>query len=140
MDSLKERIEKELDGENRQDLLRLNARLQMTNDILELLRGTFSREAPIQLGDVMGVIEEHRDHDVENRRSLLAGVEDQRTAESESDGFDQLLTKMQPQLSFLQAHSPCPEPQTLNLARMTYSGRLDPEDGGQFDPDFYGHA
>jgi hypothetical protein len=133
MTSLKERIETEMNAQTKADLLRLNARIEKTKEIVELIKGTFTqRPAMLEVDDVVGVIQEHGDHDIADRAALLAGVEDQRVADD--DGLDRLLDDIVADRiadRFDAADDLSQESSPSSLPPR------DPEDGSYFDSDFH---
>src|SRR4051795_12943415 len=78
MNALTERIAREMKAESKADLLKLSARIEVTAELLGLIRQKLSASEPgdVDARDVVKLLTEHRDHDIADREALIAGVED----------------------------------------------------------------
>jgi hypothetical protein len=141
MTTLKERIAKEMSAESKLDLIKLNARIALTDELVKQIREKLGANVAgdVDARDVVRLLVEQKDRDVVDRDSLLAGVEDQRLAELDEcqipgleDGFDQILDDAA-------QSSTTVFPPALNAPRRVYqTAPRDVEDGGHFDSDYCG--
>jgi hypothetical protein len=134
MTTLNERIAKEMSAESKLDLIKLNARIALTDELVKQIREKLGANVAgdVDARDVVRMLVEQKDRDVVDRDSLLAGIEDQRLAELDEcqipgveDGFDQLLEDVGGNDRF-------------DHPTMSTTPPRDPEDGAFFDSDFHG--
>jgi hypothetical protein len=132
MTTLNERIAKEMSAESKLDLIKLNARIALTDELVKQIREKLGANVAgdVDARDVVRMLVEQKDRDVVDRDSLLAGIEDQRLAELDEcqipgveDGFDQLLEDVGGNDRF-------------DHPTMSTTPPRDPEDGAFFDSDY----